>query len=156
MVKTKEIFHDFDLVFHKLTSHNLPNKYSVHLIIRIYEEKEEFYFRNLKDMKIFIINNFPKEDKYLHYAHDLFISLETCRDELVRAEGLQILWSCFRVENQYERLIYRCKRAKCQRIEILLKNNRIPLRKYMFLCYLVFIRSSYNQIKLLMRFEMIQ
>jgi ribosomal protein S27AE len=80
-----------------------------------------------------------KTEKYLHYRHDLFNSLQTCKDELLRSEIINETNICANcgfmaeliiyVEKQYERLVYRCKSSRCQKREILLKGNWISMEK---------------------------
>ncbi|KAG0427290.1 hypothetical protein DMUE_5913 [Dictyocoela muelleri] len=103
-----------------------------------------------------------KRNMDLHYKHYLFLNLIMCREELVISEIIndtRICSKCLSLaelkiykENESSRLLYRCLK-KCKKKESMLKGIKLPLEYYIFFLYLIFIRHSYNQIKLLTKFS---
>ncbi|KAF9744824.1 hypothetical protein NGRA_3563 [Nosema granulosis] len=94
---------------------------------------------------------------FLHYKHELFTSLDTCKnflieEKLVKKNG--VCDKCSSVtepmkysENNNERLVYRCRKTGCQSKKNLFKGNRLPFDEFLFLVYLILLKEDYNQIK---------
>ncbi|KAF9764771.1 hypothetical protein NGRA_0276 [Nosema granulosis] len=97
------------------------------------------------------------KNNFLHYKHEFFTSLDTCKnflieEKLVKKNG--VCDKCSSVtelmkysENNNERVVYRCRKTGCQSKKKFFKGNRLPFDEFLFLVYLILLKEDYDQIK---------
>jgi hypothetical protein len=89
------------------------------------------------------------------YDNPLFLSLESCKEELVDQELIKdekeclgcggIARLCIYRQRENERLVYRCSRRTCRmKMPLFTITTRLPLHRYLFFTHLLVLNCNYN------------
>ncbi|KAF9763494.1 hypothetical protein NGRA_1234 [Nosema granulosis] len=97
------------------------------------------------------------KNDFLNYKHEVFTSLDTCKNFLIEEKSVKkngVCDKCSSVtelmkysENNNERLVYGVEKRGLSAKKNLFEENMLPFDEFLFLVYLILLKEDYDQIK---------